>query len=250
MKGGYGGVLAALLSALALFALAGYQVTSETAATRLLGRLGAALVEIDRWLPAHREDIDLLARDRPQGVARLADLPVEVTLPASAVIDADDATLRERIVAAMGEALYRDGRDAFVGEDGDANLAVDEPVRWTASLLSRGAHGFWQAALALSLLALVAVVASFLMGGRSPLLPLIFGAGAGAAASFAAWLLAQAGNAALDSAVDREIMLILRDGAWIGLRDCLAVAVAGVAVRVLLTLGRQASAASPEAPSA
>src|SRR3990170_9002882 len=171
MRGGAANFLAVLTTAVALFALAGYQVTGETAATRLLGRLGAALIEIDRWLPAHREDIDLLARDRPEGSVRLADLPIEVTLPASAVIDAEAAALRERIVAAMGEALYRDGRDAFVGEDGDANLAVDEPVRWTASLLSRGAHGFWQAALALSLLALVAVVASFLMGGRPPPLP-------------------------------------------------------------------------------
>jgi hypothetical protein len=33
-------------------------------------------------------------------------------------------------------------------------------------------------------------------------------------------------------------MLILRDGAWIGLRDALAVVVAGIALRFLLNLAR------------
>jgi len=247
MRGGAAGLLAALATAIALFALAGYQVTSATAAERLLGRLAAALVEIDRWLPAHREDIDLLARAVPEGTVDLDDLPVDVALPAAGVIDAEEAALRDRIVALMGEALYSDGKDAFRGEEGAASLGVDEPARWTATLLSAGAHRFWQAALPLTLLVLLALVASLLHGGRSPLLPLTIGAGVAAACSLAVWLLAEAGETALDSAIDREIVLILRDGAWIGLRNAAAVAAAGLAIRALLALARPGPTAWPAA---
>jgi hypothetical protein len=238
MRRSAGGVLAAVMTAVVLFALAGYQVTSETAATRLLGRLAAALVEIDRWLPAHREDIDLLARDDPQAAVRLADLPIEVSLPAPDVIAAEPEVLRDRIVRVMGGVLYADGSGAFRGDDGEGHLGIDEPARWTASLLSRGAHSFWKAALPLTLLVLLALAAATLHGGAAPLPALIAGAALAALASGGVWLLAQLGEALAASAIDREIMLILRDGAWIGLRDALAVVVAGIALRFLLNLAR------------
>src|SRR6202008_3160436 len=54
-----------LLTIVFLFSLTGFQVTSEPAATRLLGRIGASLIEIDRWFPAHQEELQLRAEDRP-----------------------------------------------------------------------------------------------------------------------------------------------------------------------------------------
>lgn len=245
MRSGVLGLLVAAATAAVLFALAGYQVTGETAAVRLLGRLAAALVEIDRWLPAHREDIDLLARGEPGRTVALNDLPVAVALPAADVIGADETALRDRIVALMGEALYRDGSGAFQAEDGGAHLSVAEPARWTATLLSRGAHAFWLAALVLTLLAALALAAVFLQGGCSPLLPLTAGAVFAAACSLAVWLLAQAAAPALSAPVDREIALVLRDGAWLGLRNAAAVAAAGLAVRALLAISRPGEGAAP-----
>lgn len=237
MRGGPSGVLAALTTAVVLFSLAGHQVTSATAGPRFLGRLGAALIEVDRWLPAHREDIDLLARDKPASVVQLRDLPVDVRLPAVSLIDADDAVLRRLIVAEMGRILYEDRTAAFRDESGQkGSLGIGEPVRWTVTLLGSGVHGFWQAALPISLLMLVAFVAAVMLGGRSPLPPLIVGAGIAALCSFGVWLLAQAGSGAFSSPVDKEIMLILRDGAWIGVRNGVAVAVIGVTLVFLSSL--------------
>lgn len=245
MRSGLLSLLVAAATAAALFALAGYQVTGETAAVRLLGRLAAALVEVDRWLPAHREDIDLLARGEPDRTVVLNDLPVPVALPAADVIDADETALRDRIVGSMGEALYRDGSGAFRAEAGGARLSVAEPTRWTATLLSRGAHAFWLAALVLTLLTALALAAVFLQGGRSPLLPLTAGAVFAAACSLAVWLLAQAAEPSLAAPVDREVALILRDGAWLGLRNAAAVAAAGLAVRALLAISRPGEGGAP-----
>jgi hypothetical protein len=153
-------------------------------------------------------------------------VPIVVKLPASSIIDADDEALREDITASMGRSLYDEGTDAFRDESGKkGSLSIDEPVRWTVTLLGSGMHGFWKAALPISLLVLVALVAAVMLGGHSPLPPLIAGAALAAASSFGVWLLAQAGNSAMSSPVDKEIMLIIRDGAWIGVRNAAAVAV-------------------------
>ena len=112
-------LLTTILTVVALFALTGWQVTSETAATRLLGRLGAAIIEIDRWLPAHQEDIELVARDRERR-CRPGPRPADRgDPPSSLVIDAEEARLRTLITEEMGRKLYEDGNSAFRDNDGE-----------------------------------------------------------------------------------------------------------------------------------
>ncbi len=257
MRGGTPGFFAATLTVAALFCLAGYQVTSATAAPRLLSRLGVAIVELDRWLPNHTDDVQLLARDRPQGTVRLADLPVSVTLPASRVVGADLPTLRSLVYQEMGRTLYGDGNGAFRDREGNPRKpAITEPVRWTVVLLGKGAHNFWKAALPVSLLLAVAATAGVLMGGRSPLLSLAGGSVFATLSCIAVWLLADAASGLFGSAVDKETLLILRDGTLIGLRDSLAVALVTLSTLVLLmTFGRDrlpfrtSTQRPPDAPS-
>jgi hypothetical protein len=251
VRGGLPTLLIAVFTAIALFALAGYQVTGETAGSRLLGRLAASLVELDRWVPAHREDIELLARDKQQGFISLNDLPVEVNLPAFVAVDTDDATLSDAITRIMGGRLYNEGTSAFRDAQGESrSLSAAEPVRWVTGLLNKGMHGFWTAVLVLALLVLLGLCASALMGGRLPLVPLGAGAALAAVFSAAAWIAAQFASGVFDSPVDKEIMLILRDGAFIGLRDSLAIcAVVGALIFVLrLSRHEGASESWPESP--
>jgi hypothetical protein len=226
------------MTVIVLFTLTGYQVTSETAATRLLGRLGAALIELDRWLPAHREDIELLARDRPEASVRVNDLPLAVTLPSVEVLKVtEEEQLRDLMLRVMGETLYDEGSDAFRDEQGNRrSLALDEPMRWSVALLQSSTHSFWRAALPITFLVLLVPAAGVLLAGRSPLAPVAIGAGIGAAASLTTYVFAGFLSNAFDSPVDREAMLILHDGAWIGLRDCLAVAVTSVCVLSIVSM--------------
>lgn len=217
----------ALLTIAALLCLTGYQVTGETAGTRLLSRLAAALAELDRWLPAHHEDLALLARDRPQSHVPLHDFPIAVSLPASEVAGADLSQLRSRILDRLGEVLYRQGMGAFRDDAGHSpSLDIVEPVRWSVTLLQQDANRVWLAALPVATLLLVAAVAVVLSNGASPLPALAAGAGAAALVFAAGWGAAQLVGSVLASPVDREIMLIARDGAWIGLRNSLAVLLA------------------------
>jgi hypothetical protein len=229
------GLLTALATTATLFALTGYQITSEQAATRLLGRLAAALVEIDRWLPAHQEDLKLLARDRPQGSIPAADLPIAISLPAGEVAEADEAQLRALIVRVAGDALYADGTEALRDIEGNpASLGIDEPVRWTTGLLSKGMHSLWQIVLLICVLVLLLLAGAVFVNDRRPFLPIAAGGFIGAAGSFAAWIGAVLIAPAFEGAIDREIMLIARDGAWVGLRNSLAVAIAAIAILVIV----------------
>jgi hypothetical protein len=63
---------------------------------------------------------------------------------------------------------------------------------------------------------------SFFWARRSPLMPMAAGAGIAVVAAFLAWLVARAIGSSFDSAVDQEVVLILHDGAWLGLRNSLA----------------------------
>ncbi|HLF08287.1 MAG TPA: hypothetical protein VI789_02930 [Dehalococcoidia bacterium] len=235
VKGTLPSLIAAFLTALALFALAGFQVTSHQAATRLLGRQGAALIEIDRWLPAHRDDLDLIARDRPESVVALRDVPLNIVLPSTQVIDVDNRVLRATIVRAMGERLYTEGTDAFRNREGlPQKPGYDDPLRWSVSLLGESAHGFWKAALAVIALALLASIGGVLLKGASPLTPLAIGAGFAAVMSLLVWMLTDAIHSSLSAPVDQEIVLALHDGAWIGLRNGLAVAVVMAGMHILL----------------
>jgi hypothetical protein len=249
-------LLTVLTTFVALFALTGYQVTTETAAVRLLSRLSAAIIEVDRWLPGHMEDIDLLARDRPDSVVRVSDVPIGVTLPAAPLIGANEATVRVLLLDAMGRALYSRGNDAFLdNEGGQSRPGITEPVYWTVFFLENDRHSFWKATLPLTLLILLGVCAATLHAGRSLLVYVATGASAAAFASLATVLLAEAGSNAFGSPIDKEIALIIHDGAWIGLRDSLAVAaVAGGLLLMIRLLNPQTErwreAPPPEAPSA
>jgi hypothetical protein len=229
-------LLTTLLTIVALFALTGWQVTSETASTRLLGRLGASMVEIDRWLPAHIDDIKLVARDRDDGTVQVRDLPMNVTLPSVVVVDAEEPQLRTLITAEMGRQLYHDGNSAFRDNEGDkASLGINEPVRWTVTLLGRGMHGFWLAVMALTLLLTLAAAASMMTTGALPANSVAIGALIGGFLALGFWALLHVVEGMASSAADREIILILQDGAWIGVRDCGGVAIAAGVLALLLS---------------
>jgi len=220
------GLVVALMTALFLLAFSGYQVTGETAGPRLLGRLAASLVELDRWVPTHREDMQLLARDRPDENVLIDDLPVDVLLPSASVLAVGDRDqeLSDLLRDAMGRRLYTEGRGVLQDEEGGTHLGVTEPVRWTVTLLSASTHGTWRLALIATGLVTLLLVVSSAMSKRSPLPHLLAGAGVAAVVSFLGWLIAGSIGSLFASSVDKEIVLILRDGAWLGLRNSLAVA--------------------------
>ncbi len=232
-------LLTTLLTIAALFALTGWQVTSETAATRLLGRLASAMIEIDRWLPAHEEDLQLLARDRTDGVILVRDLPIEVTLPSAVVLEAQPGVIEALIRQEMGRQLYEDGNSAFKDNDGNtASLGINEPVRWTVMMLGSGMHGFWTAALILTLLLALAAAASVMTTGETPVHAIATGAVIGAIASLGFYLLMHLVGSMASSAVDKETVMIIKDGAWIGVRNCGGVALASGVLAFLLGMGR------------
>jgi hypothetical protein len=216
----------ALMTALLLLAFAGYQVTGETAGPRLLGRLASSLVELDRWVPAHRDDMQLVARDRPDENILIDDLPVDVLLPSDAVLAVGDrdAELSVLLRDAMGRRLYTEGRGVLQDESGVTHLGVTEPVRWSVSLLSADTHGTWRLALIASTLLTLLFVVSFVVSKRSPVAPLLTGAVLAVVVSFFGWLVGSSAGSWFASSVDKEVVLILRDGAWLALRNSLAVA--------------------------
>lgn len=230
-------LLVAAMMALLLFSFAGYQVTGETAGPRLLGRLAASLVELDRWAPAHRDDLQLVARDRPDESVLIDDLPVDVLLPSVDLlaVGENDRALSHVLRDAMGRRLYAEGRGVLQDDEGATHLGVTDPVRWAVSMLSADMHGFWRLALIATGLVNVLFTASFVISKRSPLGPMAAGAGIAVVVSFFGWLVAGVIGSMFESAVDKEIAEILRDGAWLSLRDSLA---AGAVLLALLYLYR------------
>jgi hypothetical protein len=229
-------IFAALMAAAALFALAGYQVTREESGERLLGRLGASLVELDRWLPAHREDLQVKARDRPGEVIVIGDVPLKwVVVPSDHVVDASDEELRGPLTRGMGHALYQNGAAALSPEGEDVTrLSIIEPARWTVELLNQRLNAFWLAMLALCSILLLALSAALLLGRSSPFSAVVLGAEIAAGCSLAVWVLAFGAGFAFTSAIDKEIMLIVRDGASLGLRNAIGVGIIAVALQYLL----------------
>jgi hypothetical protein len=224
---GFRGLVTIVVTLFFLTSLAGYQVTGATAGPRLLGRLGAALIELDRWLPAHLEDIRSSGQARASGAFRPNDLPIEVTLAAGEAVNAEAATLQRRLVQGIGDSLYRNGELAFHDQEGNpGHLAVNEPARWTLALLDQDAHSVWRLLLPASLVLLGLAIAAQVMQGHNPL-PALAAAGIiGSAIALANGLLGEVLSRAAVSPIDREIALILRDGAWLTLRDCVALALA------------------------
>jgi hypothetical protein len=218
-------LLVTLLTLAALFSLAGFQVTGRTAATRLLGRLSGSLIEVDRWLPAHQQELDLRAQERPNGYIQPDDLPILTTLPSSQITDAPPDVLQDRLVAAMAKSLYDSGANALQSDAGPVKLGAEEPVRWATNLLSKHAQGLWTAALALTSVLLAGLCLDFLRAGRQPFSAMLLGALLACIGAGAAFLMATAAATVFDSGVDKEVMRIIRDGAFLGLRDSAAVAV-------------------------
>ena len=215
-------VLVAFLTIVTLVALTGYQVTSETSAVRLLGRLGGALIEVDRWLPAHRDDLELLARDRPDQPLVLADLPMEVAIPASAALNAPAPVLEATITEAMGHKLYDEGYTAIQDEQGESHLGITEPLRWAIDGLDSSAHGFWRLAVVVTGLALLAISLAHFWTRQSPLPGLAVGSALATLGALIVWLAVQTLGASLNGAIDEEIARVATDGIWIGLRNSVA----------------------------
>jgi hypothetical protein len=229
-------IFAALITAAALFALAGYQVTSDAAGERLLGRLGASMVELDRWVPAHREDIQLQATERPGEVVTIGDVPLKgVVVPSDEAVDASDDELNSLLTQSMGRALYEDGTAALLPEGEDVSqLSLAEPARWTVELLSPRMHAFWLAALSLCLILLLALSVALLLARTSPLSPVVLGASIAVGCCLGMSILAFGAGFAFTSAIDKEIMLIGRDGALLGLRNAVGVGIIAGALQYIV----------------
>lgn len=222
MRSNTSNILVAILTIVTLVCLTGYQVTSEASSVRLLGRLGAAMIELDRWLPAHRQDIELLARDRPSQPLVLTDLPVDVTIPAPAALDAPEPVLEATIREAMGRKLYDDGYDAIQDEQGANHLSLTEPLRWAIDSLDQSAHSFWRIAVVIAGLILVVVCLAHLWTRQSPMPGLAVGSAIAAVLALLAWLGVTFLGSSAGGTIDEEIARVAKDGMWIGLRNSLA----------------------------
>ena len=222
------GILIAVLTFVTLVALTGYQVTSETSAVRLLGRLGAAMVELDRWLPAHREDIDLLARDRADQPIVLAGLPVEVAIPSQVVLEEPEPVLQSTIAEAMGRRMYEEGYTAVRDDQGETHLGLTEPLRWSIDALDSSAHGFWRIALLVTGGALAIILLLHVWTRQSPMPGVVAGSGIAALAGLLAWFGSMLLGGGLDGAIDEEVGRVATDGLWIGVRNGVAACAIGL----------------------
>ena len=241
MRGTIPAFFITLLTIVFLFSLTGYQVTGHTAATRLLGRLGAALIEIDRWLPAHAEELQLRADDRPNGSVLLPGVPIAAELPAAQVRGAAPEVLRQRVIDAMGQSLYVNGTDALRSDAGTVDLSVEEPVRWATLILEHDVHDYWLPPMAFSGIVLAGLCLDFLRMGRSPLTSLLVGACMATFFAAAGWLLATFAGSVLESGVDKEVMLMAKDGAFLGLRNSITIGAAATALMLVVKVTVQTS---------
>jgi len=223
-----------LLTIVFLFSLTGFQITGHTAATRLLGRIGGSLIEVDRWLPSHIEELQLRADDRPNGTVPLAGVPIDAEIPSSKVRGAPPDLLRDHVVQAMGEALYTKGTDALRTESGAAKLSVEEPVKWATHLLEEDVHDYWLPPLAFSGIIIAGLCLDFLRVGRSPLSSILVGALTSTLFAAAAWTFATFAESVLESGVDKEVMLVARDGAFMGLRNSVTLGAAATALMLVV----------------
>ncbi len=238
------GLLFAISVFISLCALTGAQATSATAGPRLLGRLASAMFELDRWAPAHREDLRAAAKDRVRGQVDVTGIPVPVSIPTAAVLSSSDDALPDAIAGAAGARLYQEGRSAFVdGEGGTGDISVTQPARWAIALLGHDNEALWRAALLASIVS--SVVFATLVLFASPAGPAnVFRLSAIAGFAFllpslAAWFVGRLAATSLSSPVDAELARMAHDVAWMAVRDALAVGFASVVLVLLLRFAGQ-----------
>jgi hypothetical protein len=226
-----GAVAATFIVCLTLF-----QVTGPVAGPRLLGRLAAAMIELDYWLPAHRDDLEASARERPRVSVEATGLPVSVFVPSSAVLADGGSRLGPALASALGDALYSSGRGAFTG---NGSISITEPARWVMELLRPRAHRLWGAAcLALLALALIlSAIAAISTEGpplRAVLRPVAIAGAAVATAGAFSWLLFRVGALLTGPSVNGEVLMIGRDVAGVALRDGFGICLGAAAILLLL----------------
>jgi hypothetical protein len=230
--------------------LALFQVTGPVAAPRLLGRLAAAAIELDRWLPAHRDDIEASARERPRVSIEVTGLPISVFVPSSAVLADDGSGLRPAITGAMGRALYSTGRTAF---EGNGSISITEPARWTMDLLRPPDYKVWKVAcLALLILAAITAALAAISTEGPPLpavlKPIALGAALAAFSGALFWLLFRVAALLTGPSVDGEVLLIGRDVAGVALRDGFGVSLGAAAILMLLGIASPGGNRAPALP--
>ncbi len=246
-------LLLALSIFFALLALTGSQATGASAGPRLLGRLAAALFELDRWTPQHKEELQTVARERIRGPVDVQGLPIRISVASGAALGSDDE-LATAIAAAAGEALYWQGRSAFV--DGDTvagDISITRPVRWAIDLLRSSHHRAWQGLLfvtaMLSACALLLMLAASTSGLDGAIRAITRGGSAYSLAMALLWASCAAGAGRL-SGPDREVARMLGSCASMGLLDGIAISIGCLAALVALRQFRQAGGRLREWPAA
>ncbi|HXH22115.1 MAG TPA: hypothetical protein VNN10_08800 [Dehalococcoidia bacterium] len=221
-----------------IFFLTLAQASGARAGPVLLGRLASAMVELDRWAPRHSDDLAEAARDRTRPQVAVEGLPLRLSIPTSVAASGDPEAIRDAIMSAAGQSLWRDGRAAFVDDEGvvAGDISITSPVRWTITTLKQDRNDFWLvataaagvASLAIGLLTLFAAPGGFAVVARGAL-----GAGVLCVLAFGAiWALMQALAGAAMAPADIELARIGRDWAWMGLRAGFATGLVGLAGQV------------------
>ncbi len=246
-------LLLALSIFFALLALTGSQATGAAAGPRLLGRLAAALFELDRWTPQHREDLQTVAQERTRGLVDVRGLPIRISVSPGAALASDDA-LANALAAAAGDALYLKGRSAFLdGDTAAGDISITRPVRWAIDLLSSSHHRAWQGlafiTAALSAGALLLMLAASTSGLDGAIRAITLGGSAYSLAMALLWASCAAGAGRL-SGPDREVALMLRSCAGMGMLDGVAISIGCLAALVALRQFRQAGGRLREWPAA
>jgi hypothetical protein len=213
-----------------LIALTGAQSTGATAGPRLLGRLAAAMFELDRWTPSHQEDIAASMREGSRGLIEIDGLPVGVSVPPSAVVDGGSG-LAQAIASAAGEDLYANGRLAFVdGQGAKGDISLTQPSRWAIGLVEQEDHANWRAflliAAAVSLAAFAVVSLTSISGFGGAVRMVAIACALSTVAFMLAWALTQLASHASSSPPDQEVARMLGDCIRIGLQDAVIVGIA------------------------
>lgn len=236
-----------------VFSLAFFLWTGSTAGPRLQGRLAAIAIEIDRWLPAHRDDIEASARERPRVAIQVTDLPLDASVPASVVLDDQGSGLRAALVASMGETLYQRGRAAF---HGGGSIALTEPSRWLMDIVRPSVHHAWAFVVLLNIALLILLgtlnaISTTATPLSAILRPVAFGSGAALLTSIALWIAWRGGTLLVGPTITGESLLVLRDYAAISIRIGFGLCLGAGAILLLLNItlpDAARHAASPRRP--